>query len=252
MVYAPPELKIIPRHVAIIMDGNGRWAKKRGMPRVMGHREGVKRVREIVTAARELGIEVLTLYAFSQENWARPKSEVSALMELLQTYLVNQLNEMLTNRISLRAMGDLDRLPEMVRKTLDETIERTSGNTEMVLNLALSYSGRYEIAQAARRIAKDCLSGVVKPEDIDERLFSSYLFTADYPDPDLVIRTSGEQRLSNFLLFQAAYSELYITPVLWPDFKRDEFIKALLDLQRRERRFGMTSEQLKPCIVNGS
>ncbi len=233
------------------MDGNGRWAKRRGLPRVMGHREGVKRVREIVTAARELGIEVLTLYAFSQENWRRPTTEVSALMELLQTYLVNQLNEMLTNRISLRAMGDLDRLPPQVRKTLDETVERTAGNTEMVLNLALSYSGRYEIACAARAIARDCVEGHLDPESIDEKTFSKYLFTAEYPDPELVIRTSGEKRLSNFLLFQAAYSELYITPVLWPDFNRHEFVKALIDLQSRERRFGMTSEQLKPCTVNG-
>lgn len=250
-MYAPSELKTIPRHVAIIMDGNGRWAKRRGLPRVMGHREGVKRVREIVTAARELGIEVLTLYAFSQENWKRPTTEVSALMELLQTYLVNQLNEMLTNRISLRAMGDLDRLPPQVRKTLDETVERTAANTEMVLNLALSYSGRYEIACAARAIARDCIDGRLDPDNIDEKLFSKYLFTAEYPDPELVIRTSGEKRLSNFLLFQAAYSELYITPVLWPDFNRHEFVKALIDLQSRERRFGMTSEQLKPCTVNG-
>ncbi len=250
-MYAPSELKTIPRHVAIIMDGNGRWAKKRGLPRVMGHREGVKRVREVVTAARELGVEVLTLYAFSQENWRRPSDEVSALMELLQTYLVNQLNEMLTNRISLRAMGDLDRLPPAVKKTLDETIERTSGNTEMILNLALSYSGRYEIACATRNIARDCLEGRIDPDQIDEKLFSSYLFTADYPDPELVIRTSGEKRLSNFLLFQAAYSELYITSILWPDFNRSEFVKALIDLQGRERRFGMTSEQLKPCTVNG-
>jgi len=251
-VYAPSELKIVPRHVAIIMDGNGRWAKKRGLPRVMGHREGVKRVRDVVTAARELGVEVLTLYAFSQENWRRPSAEVSALMELLQTYLVNQLNEMLTNRISLRAMGDLDRLPSTVRKTLDETIRRTVGNTDMVLNLALSYSGRYEIARAARKIARDCIEGRLDPEQVDEKLFSTYLFTADYPDPELVIRTSGEMRLSNFLLFQAAYSELYITSVLWPDFTRHEFVKALIDLQGRERRFGMTSEQLRPCTVNGS
>ena len=233
------------------MDGNGRWAKKRGLPRVMGHREGAKRVREVVTAARELGVEVLTLYAFSQENWRRPSAEVSALMELLQTYLVNQLDEMLANRISLRAMGDLDRLPPAVKRTLDETVERTAGNTEMVLNLALSYSGRYEIACAARSIAMDCLEGRLEPDQVDEKLFSSYLFTADYPDPELVIRTSGEKRLSNFLLFQAAYSELYITSVLWPDFDRSEFVKALIDLQGRERRFGMTSEQLKPCTVNG-
>jgi undecaprenyl diphosphate synthase len=234
------------------MDGNGRWAKKRGLPRVMGHREGVKRVREVVTAARELGIEVLTLYAFSQENWRRPSAEVNALMNILQSYLVNQLNEMLSNSISLRAMGELDRLPRRVRRTLYETIERTSGNTEMILNLALSYSGRYEIASAARAIALDCREGRLDPSEIDEQLFSSYLFTADYPDPELVIRTSGEQRLSNFMLFQAAYSELYITQVLWPDFNRQEFVNALIDLQGRERRFGLTSEQLKPCTVSGS
>ena len=251
-MYAHAELKIVPRHVAIIMDGNGRWARKRGLPRVMGHREGVKRVREIVTAARELGVQVLTLYAFSQENWSRPSSEVAALMDLLKSYLVNQLNEMLSNRISLKAMGQIDRLPGGVRKTLEETIERTSGNTEMILNLALSYSGRYEIARAARIMARECMEGHLAPEEIDEHLFSSYLFTSQYPDPEIVIRTSGEQRLSNFMLFQAAYSELYITPVLWPDFTRPQFLKALVDLQGRERRFGLISEQLKPCTVNGS
>ncbi|HID96823.1 MAG TPA: isoprenyl transferase [Thermodesulfobacteriaceae bacterium] len=247
------ELTKLPAHVAIIMDGNGRWARKRGLPRIMGHRAGVKTVRSTVRCARELGISVMTLYAFSQENWGRPPDEVGALMDLLVEYLRQELDEMLGNRISLRAIGDLQRLPEEARLVLKETIERTAGNSEMILNLALSYGGRSELARAARRLAEECLKGRLRPEEIDEDVLADRLYTSGLPDPDLLIRTSGEYRLSNFLLFQAAYSELYITPVLWPDFSREEFMKALEEYQKRERRFGLISQQhLSSCTARGS
>jgi len=234
------------------MDGNGRWAKRRGFPRIMGHRQGVKAVRSTVRLCRELNIPVLTLYAFSQENWGRPKEEVSALMDLLYDYLKSELDEMLGNQISFRAIGQIERLPERVRTCLLDTIERTSSNTAMILNLALSYGGRAEIVGAARRLAHKCLSGILNPEDIDEVMFSSNLDTAGLPDPDLLIRTSGENRLSNFLLFQTAYSEFYITPAFWPDFDKEEFLKALFEYQKRERRFGLTNEQhSESCIVKG-
>lgn len=247
-----PDLIQPPRHVAIIMDGNGRWAKRRGFPRVMGHRQGVKAVRSTVRLCRELNIQVLTLYAFSQENWDRPKEEVSALMDLLYDYLKSELDEMLGNQISLRAIGQIESLPERVRTCLLDTIERTSSNTTMILNLALSYGGRAEIVGAARRLAHKCLSGTLNPEDIDEAMFASSLYTAGLPDPDLLIRTSGENRLSNFLLFQTAYSEFYITPALWPDFDKDELLKALFEYQKRERRFGLTNEQhSESCTAKG-
>lgn len=239
----PPDLIRLPRHLAIIMDGNGRWAKRRGLPRIIGHRQGVKAVHSTVRLCRELDIPVLTLYAFSQENWGRPRAEVSALMDLLYDNLKSELDEMLGNQISLRAIGQIERLPERVRTCLLDTIERTSSNTAMILNLALSYGGRAEIVGAARRLAKRCLSGTLDPEDIDEAVFASNLDTAGLPDPDLLIRTSGENRLSNFLLFQTAYSEFYITPTLWPDFDEDELLKALFEYQKRERRFGLTDEQ---------
>lgn len=238
------DIKNLPVHVAIIMDGNGRWAKRRALPRVMGHRQGVKAVKRVVTASREIGIRVLTLYAFSRENWRRPWEEVTALMDLLYDYLEGELEEMLQNRIALRAIGELERLPPRVRERLLETIERTSGNEGMILNLALSYGARAEIARASRLIAERCLRGEMVPDDIDEEAVSSCLYTAGLPDPDLVIRTSGERRLSNFLLFQSAYSELYITPTLWPDFGKEELLEALYDFSRRERRFGLTSEQI--------
>jgi len=239
----PPDLIRLPRHLAIIMDGNGRWAKRRGLPRIIGHRQGVKAVHSTVRLCRELDIPVLTLYAFSQENWGRPRAEVSVLMDLLYDNLKSELDEMLGNQISLRAIGQIERLPERVRTCLLDTIERTSSNTAMILNLALSYGGRAEIVGAARRLAKRCLSGTLDPEDIDEAVFASNLDTAGLPDPDLLIRTSGENRLSNFLLFQTAYSEFYITPTLWPDFDKDELLKALFEYQKRERRFGLTDEQ---------
>ncbi len=252
MIGSEPPTKI-PAHVAIIMDGNGRWARRRALPRIMGHRQGVKTVKRIVTAARELGIGVLTLYAFSMENWRRPDEEVGALMGLLYDYLEGELDEMLGRNISFRAIGDLERLPERVRSKLYDTIDKTSENSGMILNLALSYGGRAEIARAARRLVEMCVSGAMRPDEIDEQAVAGCLDTADLPDPDLIIRTSGEMRLSNFLLFQAAYAEFYITDTLWPDFSRDELLRALHDYAGRERRFGLTSEQVyQKCIPKGS
>lgn len=235
----------IPTHVAIIMDGNGRWAKARGLPRVMGHREGMKSVRAVIEEARRLGIKVLTLYAFSKENWQRPQQEVSFLMSLLEEYLRKEVRELDEKNIQIRAIGEIELLPSRVLSLLKESIEKTARNTGMILNLALSYSGRAEIARAARLLAEACLKGEIDPSEITEDLFSRYLYTHDLPDPDFLIRTSGEMRLSNFLLFQSAYTELYITPILWPDFRQKEFLEALEEYQRRERRFGKTSEQLK-------
>ncbi len=243
----------LPRHLAIIMDGNGRWAKKRFLPRIMGHRQGAKTVKEIVTAARRWGIRYLTLYAFSKENWSRPKEEVDALMDLLSEYLQRELDELLGNKIRLRAIGDIEDLPPRVRTILFDTMNRTSKNYEMQLILALSYGGRAEIARAAKRLSLDVLQGKLRPDDVNENTFKSYLYTSDVPDPDLIIRTSGEMRLSNFLLYQAAYSELYITDTLWPDFNENELLKALEDYSRRERRFGKTSEQIVlKCTGNES
>ncbi len=243
----------LPRHLAIIMDGNGRWAKKRFLPRIMGHRQGAKTVKEIVTAARRWGIRYLTLYAFSKENWSRPKEEVDALMDLLSEYLQRELDELLGNKIRLRAIGDIEDLPPRVRTILFDTMNRTSKNYEMQLILALSYGGRAEIARAAKRLSLDVLQGKLRPDDVNKNTFKSYLYTSDVPDPDLIIRTSGEMRLSNFLLYQAAYSELYITDTLWPDFNENELLKALEDYSRRERRFGKTSEQIVlKCTGNES
>ncbi len=238
------EISKLPRHIAIIMDGNGRWAKKRGLPRIFGHKRGVQVVKEIVTACREIGIQVLTLYAFSTENWRRPSKEVRVLMDLLYNYLDSELNDMLTNNIALRAIGDISRLPDRARNKLLNTMEETSGNDGMILNLALSYGGRDEILRAVRKIAREVEDKKISLQDISLDTISEHLDTSGLPDPDLVIRTSGEYRLSNFLLFQAAYSEIYITPILWPDFNRNELEKALQDYARRERRFGLTGEQV--------
>ncbi|PIU86612.1 MAG: isoprenyl transferase [Deltaproteobacteria bacterium CG_4_9_14_3_um_filter_44_9] len=235
----------LPRHIAIIMDGNGRWAKKRILNRVSGHQKGAEAVREAVKTCRELGIEVLTLYAFSMENWNRPKGEVSALMSLLRRYLFEELDEMLENNIRLNAIGDLENLPDKVYKVLTDTIEKTKACKGMILNLALSYGGRDDIIHAVRKIISDCEAKKIKPENITEELFSNYLFTAGIPDPDLLIRTSGEHRISNFLLWQMAYTEIYITDTLWPDFKKEDLIEAILDFQSRERRFGLTSSQIR-------
>ncbi len=234
----------LPRHIAIIMDGNGRWAKKKNLNRISGHIKGVDAVREIIKACREMGIKVLTLYAFSIENWRRPRDEVMALMGLLKEYLLKERNEMLQNNIRLSAIGRLEDLPLDVQRTLRETMKRTEQCDGMVLNLALSYGGRSEILHAVQGILSDFKEGKIKPEEINVQRFSQYLWTSGMPDPDLLIRTSGEFRISNFLLWQIAYTELYVTETLWPDFDRRELQKAIVDYQSRERRFGLTSEQL--------
>jgi len=235
----------LPRHVAIIMDGNGRWAKKRSLNRILGHREGTKSVQDIVRACREVGIQVLTLYAFSTENWKRPQKEVSALMKLLKEFLKSELLEMVENGIRLNAIGEIERFPDDVLKVLRETMEATRENQDMLLNLALSYGGRHEIVRAARHIAADSREGRVRDEEITEAFFSGYLYTHGMPDPDLLIRTSGEMRISNFLLWQIAYSEIFITKTLWPDFRREELFEIFHAYDKRERRFGLTGDQIK-------
>ena len=229
---------VLPKHVAIIMDGNGRWAKRRGLPRVVGHREGVKSVRAVVEIAGELGIKVLTLYTFSKENWGRPKQEVSALMKLLVNTIRNEIDELDSKNVSLRAIGNLEDLPKQAFDELMFGIERTRHNSGLILNLALSYGGRQEILEAVRQIAMKVKSGLLHPEEISQQVFSAHLWTSDLPDPDLLIRTGGEMRISNFLLWQIAYTEINITNTLWPDFDKDEFIHILKDYQQRERRFG--------------
>jgi len=235
----------LPRHLAIIMDGNGRWAARRSLDRIIGHQQGSESVRHTVRACRKMGIPYLTLFAFSSENWSRPPAEVEALMALLKEYLVSELPEMLNNDIRLLAIGDLARLPRDVFATLNETVKQTSQAKAMTLTLALSYGGRDDILQATRRIMVHCREGTLAPEEINEHLFTRYLWTANLPDLDLLIRTSGEMRISNFFLWQLAYTEIYVTPTLWPDFNEEELIQALLSYQDRERRFGLTSEQIK-------
>jgi undecaprenyl diphosphate synthase len=235
----------LPHHVAIIMDGNGRWAKKKMLNRISGHIKGIDPVREVVRTCRELGIKILTLYAFSVENWKRPKEEVMALMGLLKEYLQKETGEMVKNDIRLCALGRLQDLPSDVQATLSETIEKTKRCEGMTLNLALSYGGRSEILHAVQTVLRDFQKGNITPEEITFQRFSQYLWTQGGPDPDLLIRTSGEFRISNFLLWQIAYTELYVTDTLWPDFDKAELLKALADYQSRERRFGMTSEQLE-------
>jgi undecaprenyl diphosphate synthase len=234
----------IPRHVAIIMDGNGRWAKNRHQPRLFGHKAGVESVRDVVEAARKIGVEILTLYAFSSENWKRPASEVNGLMSFLKTYVQTELSRMLENNIRLTCIGELARLPLVVRKVLELAQAETALNNKLVLNLALSYGSRSELTRAMRKIAAACAAGTLSVEEIDEELISAYLDTAGMVDPDLLIRTGGEARLSNFLLWQASYSEIYFTDVMWPDFRTDAFLEAIADFQQRERRFGRTSAQL--------
>ncbi len=228
----------LPKHVAIIMDGNGRWAEKHAFPRVRGHRKGAESVRTIVTLSRKLGIEYLTLYAFSEENWKRPPHEVNALMKLLGSFLKRELKEMLENGIRLNVIGRTEKLPATTREVLLETIRKTSHGSEMVLTLALSYGGRQEILDAVRALARKIKSGIIDPDDISEDFFSNSLYTSGMPDPDLVIRTSGEYRISNFLLWQISYSEIYVTPTLWPEFGEAEFLNALAEYQKRDRRFG--------------
>ncbi len=236
----------IPRHIAVIMDGNGRWAKHRGLPRIAGHREGVESVRDIVEACGQLGVQFLTLYAFSTENWKRPKDEVSLLMRLLLTALRDETDRLHTNNVRLRMIGEIEALPSEVQAQLHDASTKTADNTGLTLTLALSYSGRWELVQAIRAIARDVQTGRMKPEEITEQCVTRYLTTEDTPDPDLLIRTSGELRLSNFLLWQVAYTELYITPGYWPAFRRTDLYAAIDDYQGRERRFGMVSEQVQP------
>ena len=234
----------IPKHVAIVMDGNGRWANGRSKPRLFGHKAGADSVREIVETACDLGVEVLTLYAFSSENWNRPEKEVSGLMSILQTFLSSELKRMLKNDVRLSCIGNIERLPQNVRKALKNSIAKTIDNKRLILNLALSYSSRDEITRAVKNIASNCVEGSLKPEDITAQTISDGLYTAGLPDPDLLIRTGGEARLSNFLLWQASYSEIYFTDVMWPDFRKEQFKKAILDYQNRERRFGKTGAQI--------
>jgi len=235
----------LPTHVAVIMDGNGRWAKRKGKNRIFGHKSGVQSVREVTEAAAELGINYLTLYAFSTENWNRPREEINALMTLLVSSLSSETKTLMTNNIRLLVIGDVESLPSIVLKKLNTVIRKTSVNTGMNLILALSYSSRWEIVNAAKKLSIDVKEGKVLAKDINDDIFSTYLTTSGIPDPDILIRTSGEFRISNFLLWQIAYSELYFTNTLWPDFRKDEFFKAIFDFQNRERRFGKTSEQVK-------
>lgn len=235
----------IPTHVAVIMDGNGRWAEKHGFLRAIGHKNGVKAVREVVEGAVELKISYLSLYAFSTENWNRPKAEVSALMELLVSALSKELPTFQKNNIQLQTIGEIDALPSRCRKKLNEVIELTSKNNGLTVVLALSYSSKLEIVNSVKKIAQKVADNSLDINDIDEAYFSKELYTAEYPNPDLLIRTSGEYRISNFLLWQIAYAELYFSPKLWPDFNKADFFEAIVEYQNRERRFGKTTEQIK-------
>ena len=234
----------LPGHVAVIMDGNGRWARKQGFVRIKGHEKGVGAVRDTVEAAAELGIRYLTLYAFSTENWNRPKYEIDALMKLLVESIHNEMKTLMDNNIRLATIGDLQSLPSKSQRELKKAMDTTAINTGLTLVLALSYSSHWEIVEACRKIAETVQKGEMKPEEIDVHSFTAGLTTVGIPDPELLIRTSGEYRISNFLLWQIAYTELYFTPTLWPDFNKEEFFRAILDFQNRERRFGLTSEQI--------
>lgn len=233
----------LPRHIAIIMDGNGRWARRKLLNRINGHKKGIEAARETVRYCRELGIEYLTLYTFSRENWNRPAYEVRTLMKFLEHYLRNEESNLVGNNIRFRAIGNIAELPDGVRKVIDDLEEKTSANSGMTLQLALSYSGREEIVQAAKELAKRVERGILKPDEITEEMFNGCLYTAKAPDPDLLIRTSGEKRISNFLLWQMAYTEIYITGVMWPDFTSTDLDEAIRDFQGRERRFGKVMDQ---------
>jgi undecaprenyl diphosphate synthase len=245
----PSDRAAVPQHVAIIMDGNGRWAKQRGLPRVEGHRRGVEAVRTATYAARDLGVKMLTLYAFSAENWNRPKDEVGALMGLLELYLKKELATFVRDRVRLRTIGRIAELPAGVQKHLAHTVEATKGFADYTLVLALNYGSRTEVVDAAREYAAAVASGREKLNDGSWEAFARYLYTSGMPDPDLVIRTSGETRMSNFLLMQAAYAELHFTPVLWPDFSKADLAAAIADYAGRERRYGLTSEQVRPAAA---
>jgi len=235
----------LPKHIAIIMDGNGRWAKQKGKLRVFGHKNGVKAVRDVVEGSAEIGVKVLTLYAFSTENWNRPKAEVDVLMNLLVSSLKKELKLLQDNNIRLQAIGNLEKLPKKAKRELEEVIQITKNNTHLVLNLAISYSAKEEIVNAFKKISKKIVNNELSIEEIDENIINNHLYTRNLPDVDLVIRTSGEKRISNFLLWQIAYAELYFTDLFWPDFRKTHLIQAILDYQQRERRFGKTSDQLK-------
>lgn len=232
------DLEKLPKHIAIIMDGNGRWAKKKMLPRNFGHQEGMERVIEVVETSAELGIEYLSLYAFSTENWKRPSDEVEGLMKILVLYIRRELDKLHKNNIKLQVLGDISKLPRTPRQEVEKAIEKTKNNTKMTLNIALNYGGRDEILYGVKGILKDLEMGNITMEDLDVNLFSNYLYTRNQPDPDLVIRPSGELRLSNFMLYQIAYSEFWFSQVLWPDFKAKQLYEAILDYQKRNRRFG--------------
>jgi undecaprenyl diphosphate synthase len=231
----------VPQHIAIIMDGNGRWARGRSLPRPLGHHAGMEAVREVVAGCLDAGVEVLSLFAFSTENWQRPRSEIDALMGLLEEYIARETDELRTKGVRVRVLGDLERLSDSGREAVERVMRATEGGSALALNLCISYSSRAEITRAARLLAERVAQGRLRPEEIDEESFAARLYTADFPDPDLLIRTSGEMRISNFLLWQLAYAEFYVTPVLWPDFTREHLFEAVLDFQRRDRRFGRVS-----------
>jgi len=237
--------EMIPQHVAVIMDGNGRWAKSRGKNRLSGHQEGAKTVKSTIKACREIGVKYLTVYAFSTENWNRPQQEVSGLMQLLVKSIDRELDELSNAGVRVKVIGEVDKLPKNVQKKLQFAIDKTSGNTDLTFIISLSYSGRWDILNAVKSIMSDTKQNLIDPNNFDYQDFERYLSTADVPDPELLIRTSGEERISNFLLYQLAYSEFYFTDVFWPDFNEEEFFKAIYHYQNRERRFGKTSEQLK-------
>ena len=238
------DIQQLPKHIAVIMDGNGRWAKKQGAARVFGHKNAIKAVRDVTEGCAELGVKYLTLYAFSTENWSRPKLEVNALMQLLVSTIRSEIKTLMDNEVKLETIGDTQSLPLKCQKELSEAKEITGGNKRMTLILALSYSGRWDIVNAARQMARDVKNGMTNLDQIDEEIFANYLDTSGVPDPELLIRTSGEQRISNFLLWQMAYTEFYMTDVLWPDFRKDNLYEAIVSYQKRERRFGKISEQV--------
>ncbi len=239
------DLKKVPQHVAIIMDGNGRWARQRNKDRIFGHREGVKSAKEVVEAAGEIGVKYLTLYAFSSENWQRPEHEVKALMQLLVQEITEELDRFKKENLQLKVIGDLSRLDQDVYNAVQKAIDETSNNTGMTIIIALSYGSRQEIVNAVRQIAQKVKEGRLEVSQINEQVFANHLYTAGIPDPDFLIRTSGELRISNFLLWQLSYTELYFTKVLWPDFRKEQFFEAIYNFQQRERRYGKTSEQLE-------
>ncbi len=235
----------VPKHIGIIMDGNGRWAKKRGLPRVAGHNEGVNSVEEIIDACTEIGVQYLTIYTFSEENWRRPSWEVASLMQLLVSTINRKINRLMERNVRVQTIGRLDKLPDYARKAMLKGMERTKDNTGLTLNVALSYGGRQELVDAFQTMSREIMAGHLTPDEINEYLVSRYLYTSEQPDPDLIIRTGGEHRISNFLLWQIAYAEIYFTKIPWPEFRKEPFIEAVWDFMHRERRFGQISEQIQ-------